>query len=329
MAGLGEVRSSSAAYRQGDERPHATGGLLAAAAQARIAELTGDREGVTEPMSNHSPAAADGQRAPDGGVRATWARGDYHRFAKATVWALGPVLVEASGVRRGDRLLDVAAGSGNVAIRAAEAGADVVASDLTLESLEAGRAEAEAGGLELDWVEGDAEALPFEDASFDVVTSCFGAIFAADHQAVADELVRVCRPGGTIALLAFTPEGLFGEFMGALAPHAPPPPDGALPPTLWGDPDHVRSLFGDRVEGLTLERSCYTESSPDPASYVELFKETFGPVVAIYESVADEPDRLRALNRDFAAFAERANSGPGDGPAEYRYEYLLIRARRA
>ena len=137
-----------------------------------------------------------------------WALGDYHTFAKQTVWELGPVLVAACGISAGQRVLDVAAGTGNVAIRAAEAGAQVVASDLTPENFEAGRREASAREVELEWVEADAEALPFVDGEFDVVTSSFGAMFAPDHQKVADELLRVCRPGGTIGMINFTPEGL-------------------------------------------------------------------------------------------------------------------------
>ena len=156
-----------------------------------------------------------------------WALGDYHRFAKEMIWSIGPELVAACGIGPGQRVLDVAAGTGNVAIRAAAAGAEVVASDLTPESLAAGEREARALGVELDWVVADAQALPFPDASFDVVTSAFGAIFAPDHHAVARELLRVCRPGGTIAMLNFTPDGNAAGFFGALASYAPPPPPGA------------------------------------------------------------------------------------------------------
>ena len=147
-----------------------------------------------------------------------WALGDYHRFAKAMVWSVGPELVAACGVDHGQRVLDVAAGSGNVAIRAAQTGATVVASDLTPESLAAGEREARSLGVELEWVVADAQALPFADAEFDVVTSAFGAMFAPHHQAVADELLRVCRPGGTIGLASFTPDGGVGEFFGVFAP---------------------------------------------------------------------------------------------------------------
>ena len=260
-------------------------------------------------------------------TRAAWALGDYHRFATETVWEVGPVLVEACQISAGQRVLDVAAGTGNTAIRAAEAGAHVVASDLTPENFEAGRREAQARGVDLEWVEADAEALPFGDNEFDAVTSSFGAIFAPDHQAVASELVRVCRPGGTIGMLNFTPEGLISDFFGVLAPYAPSPPPGA-PPPLWGSEDHVRQLFADRVDRLDLSRREYVEGSPSPRDYCDLFKETFGPVVGIYASLAEEPESAAALDRDFLEFATRANSGPPEGPAEYRYEYLLVVARR-
>lgn len=261
-------------------------------------------------------------------TRAAWALGDYHRFAKETIWELGEVLVRACGVSTGQRVLDVAAGTGNTAIRAAEAGAEVVASDLTPENFEAGRREAEAHGVELEWVEADAEALPFADGEFDVVTSSFGAIFAPDHRAVAGEMLRVCRPGGTIGMLNFTPEGLISDFFGALAPYMAPPPPGALPPALWGSEDHVRELFGDRVQSLEMTRRHYVERADSPRDYCELFKQTFGPVVAIYASLVEEPERAAALDRDFLEFATRANSGRPEGPGEYRYEYLLVVARR-
>lgn len=258
-----------------------------------------------------------------------WALGDYHRFARETVWELGAVLVDACDISDGKRVLDVATGTGNVAIRAAEAGAIVFASDLTPENFDAGRRAAAASGVELEWVEGDAEALPFADGQFDVVTSSLGAMFAPNHQAVADELLRVCRPGGTIGMINFTPDGLAADFFGLLAPYMPPPPGGALPPLLWGSEDHVRELFGERVESLLLKRASYAEGAANPAAYVELFTESFGPVVAIRRGLADQPERLAAFDRDFLDFAVRANRGGPDGPAEYGYDYLLVVARSA
>ncbi|QZY29732.1 class I SAM-dependent methyltransferase [Nocardioides coralli] len=280
-------------------------------------------------VRTEAPYSTELDRQLKAATRAAWAQGDYHRFAKATVWGGGEVLVEACGIRAGDRVLDVAAGTGNTAIRAAQRGARVIASDLTPENFEAGRREAAEVGVELEWVEADAEALPFADGEFDCVTSSFGALFAPDHQVVADELTRVCRPGGTIGMLNFTPTGLISDFFGALAPYLPPPPPGALPPPLWGDEDHVRSLFGDRVSDLRTERRTYLERAASPQAYCDLFTETFGPVAATYAALADDPERRAAFDRDFLAFATGANRTP-DGPgAEYAYEYLVVVATRA
>jgi ubiquinone/menaquinone biosynthesis C-methylase UbiE len=243
-----------------------------------------------------------------------WSLGDYDAFAKAMVWGFGPELVEACGIGPGQRVLDVATGTGNVALRAAEAGAVVVALDITPENLAAGRAEAERHGLSIEWVEGDAQALPCADASFDVVASAVGAIFAPDHEAVAGELVRVCRPGGTIGMINFTPEGLAAEFFALFGGPTPPPP------VLWGAEDHLRALFGDRVGDLGVERRMLVERhAGGPEGYVDFYKRTFGPIIAAYEA-ADDP---AALDRDFLDFARRANQG---SPAEYHYEYLLVTA---
>jgi ubiquinone/menaquinone biosynthesis C-methylase UbiE len=313
MAGCGEAVAQVHTYgRHMERRTAGNPPILQAAARARIDEMS---------AGHGDDAAAE--------ARAMWALGDYHRFAKQTVWGLGPVLVEACAVSAGVRVLDVAAGSGNVAIRAAEAGAEVVASDLTPENLDAGRREARARGVDLDWVEANAEALPFRDGEFDVVTSAVGAIFASDQQAVADELVRVCRPGGTIGMINFTPDGLAAEFFGILGRHAPPPPE-APSPLLWGDPDHVRDLFGERLRPPETTRRQYVEHSPgDPDAYCDFFKETFGPIIGLYASLAGEPDRLEALDREFRELAASANAAPPGKPAEYRYEYLLVVGKRA
>jgi ubiquinone/menaquinone biosynthesis C-methylase UbiE len=308
--------------------------MIEAAALARIDELAGAsysqhrRSRMTTSENTEAPEARQADRELKAATRAAWALGDYHRFAKETVWEVGELLVRECGISTGQRVLDVAAGTGNTAIRAAEAGAEVVASDLTPENFEPGRREAGAHGVELEWVEADAEALPFADGEFDVVTSSFGAIFAPDHQAVADEMLRVCRPGGMIGMLNFTPEGLISDFFGALAPYMPPPPPGALPPPMWGSEEHVRELFGDRLESLQMTRRRYVERADNPRDYRELFKQTFGPVVATYATLAEEPQRAAALDQDFLDFATRTNTGPPDGPAQYRYEYLLVIARK-
>lgn len=285
------------------------------AAVSRMRELGGDTS-VSETPETSTTAKAE--------ERAMWALGDYHAFAKATVWELGPTLVEACAISPGQRVLDVAAGTGNVAIRAAEAGAVVVASDLTPENFAAGRREARTRGVELEWVEADAEALPFADGEFDVVTSSLGAIFAPGQRTVADELLRVCRPGGTIGMINFTPDGLAAEFFGLLARYAPDAAAGTPSPLLWGNEEHVRNLFGDRVGSLELTRHDYAERAESPHAYSDLFKRTFGPVVGLFGLLADEPERAGALDRELLEFALRASSGPPEGPAEYRYAYLLV-----
>jgi hypothetical protein len=141
-------------------------------------------------------------------------------------------------------------------------------------------------------------------------------------------MLRVCRPAGLIGMLNFTPEGLISEFFAALGPYLPRPPPEAQSPALWGSEEHVRKLFGDRHDALQMTRDTYIERAASPVGYRELFKQTFGPVAAAYASLAAQPDRAAAFDRDFLDFATRANSGPAGGPAEYRYEYLIVVARK-
>jgi SAM-dependent methyltransferase len=271
----------------------------------------------------------DDDRALKARHRAMWASGDFPKVSTLTVAETGPALVRAAGVAAGQRVLDVAAGSGNTAIPAAATGAEVVASDLTPELFVAGRAAAAEAGVELEWVEADAEALPFDDASFDAVLSSFGAMFAPRHQVVADELVRVCRPGGTIGMATWTPEGWVGQFFIMSAPYMPPPPPGFLPPVLWGVEDHVRGLFGDRVADLRVERRVQVvDRFADPAELVAFYRENFGPTITAYAMTADDPARRSELDAAFLDFATRSNSGAADGPARYEFEYLIITARR-
>jgi SAM-dependent methyltransferase len=254
-----------------------------------------------------------------------WALGDYPAVATDLVAGLGPLLVEACGIRSGQRVLDVAAGSGNAAIPAAESGASVVASDLTPELLAAGRALAERRGIGLEWREADAEALPFADAEFDVVMSCLGVMFAPRHRVSAGEVIRVCRPGGTIGLLSWTPEGFIGQMLATMKPYVPAPPPGTLPPPLWGDEDHVRSLFGDRVTGVATERrTVLVDRFERPEDFREYFKARYGPTVAAYRAIAAQPERTAALDRDLAGLARR--HGCGTGSTVMEWEYLLFTA---
>ena len=185
--------------------------------------------------------------------RAMWALGDYARVADELISSLGPVLVEAAGIGAGQRVLDVAAGTGNVAIPAARAGAAVTASDLTPELLDIGRGR--AGGVDLTWEVADAEALPYGDGAFDTVVSCVGVMFAPFHRTAADELLRVTRAGGTIGLINWTPEGFIGQLFATMKPFAPPPPEGAQPPPLWGNEEHVRDLLGGGADVRTERRT--------------------------------------------------------------------------
>jgi SAM-dependent methyltransferase len=263
--------------------------------------------------------------------RAMWAHGDYHRFATESIWGFGPLLVEACGISPGQRVLDVAAGTGNVAIRAAEAGAEVIASDLTPENFEAGRREARARGVQLEWVEADAEALTFGDDEFDVVTSAVGAIFAPHHQAVADELLRVCRPGGTIGMIAARPTGWLADLFDIFERYSPSlqAPPGAPSPLLWGREEHVRKLFGDRVESLELRRKRFVIGRyRDPIELREYFKANHPIAIALYENLADDPARAEALDREFVEVAARGRRDHVDGPDGYDAEFLLIVARK-
>lgn len=224
-------------------------------------------------------------------------------------------------------MLDVAAGTGNAAIPAAAAGADVVACDLTPELLETGRQLASQQGVAIRWEEADAEALPYAEGEFDAVLSCVGVMFAPHHKASADELLRVCRPGGTIGLLSWTPEGFIGQMFATMKPYAPPPPPGVQPPPLWGSEDHVRGLLGDRVTDVVARRETVrVDRFATPEEFRDYFKSNYGPTVAAYRGIAGDPDRVAALDRDLAELARRNDVGKGRTVMEW--EYLLLTARK-
>lgn len=260
--------------------------------------------------------------------RALWALGDYPAVATEVIADLGPTLVQACGVAPGARVLDIAAGSGNASIAAALVGADVVASDLTPELLERGRQLAAAMDAKLEWRQADAEDLPFGDGEFDVVMSCVGIMFAPHHQVSADELVRVCRAGGTIGLVNWTPQGFIGRMFGVMKPYAAPPPPGAQPPPLWGDPDHVRALLGDRVTDFGAERRTLRVDRFDgPEAFRDYFKANYGPTIATYRNIADDAERVAALDQALADLARE--HWAADGSSTMEWEYLLVTARRS
>jgi SAM-dependent methyltransferase len=257
--------------------------------------------------------------------RDMWALGDYPAVASEVIPELGPVLVEACGIQPGDRVLDVGAGSGNAAIPAALAGGRVIASDLTPELFDAGRAAADRVDAELEWQQADAEALPYDDGEFDTVMSCVGVMFAPHHQRSADEMVRVCRPGGTIGLVNWTPAGFIGQMFATMRPFAPPPPPGASPPPLWGDEDHVRELFGDRVTDLRARRQeVRIGRFGNAEAFRDFFKRNYGPTIAVYRNLGFDTDRVVALDGDLVELGRRF--GADDGTM--KWEYLLVTATR-
>jgi ubiquinone/menaquinone biosynthesis C-methylase UbiE len=272
------------------------------------------------------PTQTDADRALKAKHRAMWASGDYPTLASDLIWELGPRAVAAADVRPGDRVLDIAAGSGNAAIPAALRGATVVASDLAPELFDVGRRLAAEAGAELEWREADAEALPFADDELDVTLSTVGIMFAPHHQVAADELVRVTKSGGRIALISWTPDGFIGQMFKTMKPFAPPPPEGSQPAPLWGDEQHARELLGDRVTDFAAERQTVAiDRFASAEEFRDYFKAHYGPTIAVYNRIADDPEQVRALD---AALADLARTHGLDGPhAVGEWEYLLVTAR--
>lgn len=269
----------------------------------------------------------DADRALKERHRAMWSLGDYPTVATDLIPDLGAALVDACAVSAGARVLDVAAGCGNAAIPAAAKGASVVACDLTPELFDAGREHAARRGVNLEWREADAEALPFGDGEFDVVMSCVGVMFAPRHRTCAAELLRVCRPGGTIGLISWTPEGFIGQMLSAMKPYVPPPPPDAEPPPLWGSEDHLLGLIGGHVEHLMTRRQAVAvDRFSTPEEFRDYFKARYGPTVAAYRGLGHDLDRVAALDRDLSEVARRHDRGTGSTVMDW--EYLLATARR-
>jgi len=248
--------------------------------------------------------------------RAMWSAGDYAALSEY-IADVGERVVDRAGVEAGMDVLDVACGTGNAAFPAAQAGARVTGLDLVPELLEAGREKAAASGVEIEWVEGDAEELPFEDGSFDRVFSTFGHMFAPRHRRVADEMARVCRQGGVIATCTWTPEGTVGEIFRASASYMPPPPEFASPPILWGSEDYVREIFGAVATNFEFERHSTTIEWESIEGFADFFMERFGPLVTARNLLGERFEELRERIKSIWAEANEADDGSLRLPQEY------------
>ena len=264
---------------------------------------------------------ADDTPTPDLGAiktrqQATWSSGDYHMIA-TQIQIVSELAIEALDVHSTERVLDVATGSGNAALAAARRGCDVVGVDYVPGLLERARRRAEAEGLSIDFQEGDAEALPFADASFDVVTSVFGAMFAPDQEKTASELARVTRSGGRIGIVAHTPDGFIGNLFKVIGKHVPPPA-GLRSPILWGTEARLRELFIGQIAEIHAEKRFYTFRDRSPQHFVEYWRTFYGPTLKAFDAVGDSGRAaLEADILDLIARFNRADDGTMVVPSEY------------
>jgi SAM-dependent methyltransferase len=247
------------------------------------------------------PAQTDVLAGMKKATREIWALGDFPAVAERELWPLGERVVARAGIRLGESLLDVGCSAGNAAIRAARAGGRVVGLDLTPELFVAGRQLAAKAGVDVEWIEGDAEALPFDDASFDVVVSVLGVMFAPRHQVAADELVRVLRPGGRMVLCNWAVDSTISRVFGAVARYLPVPPPFAAPPALWGAEEHVRNLFAGTPIDLEFERGVHQFPPFDSAeANIEYHSTRFGPLMAA-RALTEADGRWPALHAELLA----------------------------
>ena len=249
--------------------------------------------------------------------QATWSSGDYHMIGTQIV-IVSELLIEALDVRSTERVLDVATGSGNAAMAAARRGCTVTGLDYVPGLLDRARARAQAEGLEIDYVEGDAEALPFDDGTFDVTTSVFGSMFAPDQEQAARELVRVTRHGGRIGLVAHTPEGFIGQLFKINAAHVPPPA-GLRSPIQWGTESRLRELFGDAVAELTVVKRELVFRERSPQAFLDYWRRFYGPTLKAFEAVGEAG--RPAFEADLLGLIERFNRAD-DGTMVVPNEYL-------
>ncbi len=258
------------------------------------------------------------------GQRRMWTIGDYPDIAR-TIVGVADTILERADAGPGVSLLDVATGTGNVAIPAALGGAGVTGLDLTPRLLEVARRRAAEAGAEVSFIEGDAEELPFDNDSFDRVTSCFGVMFAPRQQLAADELVRVARPGATIVVTAWTPEGLNGRMFKTVGFYMPAPPPELKPPVMWGNEDYVRSLFEPSGAELAFERHMVTFLHESPESWFEYNERVLGPTI-MAKAALEPQGKWDALRGDLVKLYIDGNEAK-DGTFQARAEYLLTVAR--
>ncbi len=250
-------------------------------------------------------------------MRGMWAAGDFPAVAQRDLWPLGERVVRRAGIRAGEDVLDVACGTGNAAIRAAQAGGRVTGVDLTPELFEAGRRLAAEADVDIKWTEGDAEALPFEDESFDVVLSVLGVMFAPRHEVAAHELVRVLRPGGRMVLCNWTPDSPISQVFKTLGRYMPPPPEAASPPALWGSQDRVRKLFAGTGVDLEFERGTIEWGFDSPEENIEFHSTRFGPFMAV-RALTERDGRWPALREELIPLHSESEGN----------EYLLVTGRK-
>jgi SAM-dependent methyltransferase len=256
--------------------------------------------------------------------RKIWSSGDYPDIARL-IESAAEHLVRAADVQPGHDVLDVATGSGNVALVAAQSGGNVTGLDITPELFEAARRRAAEAGVEIEWVEGDAEELPYEDNSFDRALSAFGTMFAPRQERAAAELVRVTKPGGVVAVAAWTPEGINGQMFRTVASHMPPPPPELKPPSLWGAEEHIRSLFEPLGVELEFERGQVDFADDSVEKWLVYGEEKLGPMV-MARAALEPQGKWEALRADLAALYERENKAT-DGSFRVEPEYLVTIAR--
>lgn len=255
-----------------------------------------------------------------------WSKGDFAEVAPLVV-PVAEKLAEALELVPDERVLDVACGSGNGAIAAARRSwTGATGADFVPALLERGRERAAAEKLDVEFVEADAQSLPFDDGSFDVTMSIFGVMFAPNHQQGADELLRVTKSGGRIGVASWCPDGGLQDFFAAIVKHTGGPPPGAVPPVLWGDEGHVRDLLGDGVTGLRAERLKSRQAFRSAEHYIEFFRSYFGPIKTAFEAVG--PEGEGELTADLERVLEDLSSG-GQRALVVEPEYLQVIATRA